>query len=128
MNSNETDLFIDPSIEKSTLKNTSKPFIVKGFLENNYYFYVEKLDRIVNIKSNQFKQRYLLKLANIEYWREHFGTGDRRKKSGVDWNEVELRLMSQAYEYGEFKGAAIRTRALRHPSKIASFAKNVEVA
>jgi hypothetical protein len=131
MNNNKTDLSVDPSIDLCNKKNAAKtpaPFMAQGFLENNYYFYVKRLDRIVSIKSNQFKQRYLLKLASIEYWREHFGTFDRRKQSGVDWNEVEISLMTKCYEFGEFKGAAIRTRAIRHPAKVVSSAKNVEVA
>lgn len=132
IDNNKTDLSADPSVEQCNKENTSKnkpaPFVAQGFLENNYYFYVKKIDRIVSIKSNQFKQRYLLKLARIDYWREHFRTFDKRNKSGVDWNEAEISLMTQCYDRGEFQGAAIRTRTVRQYSPGVCLAKNIEVA
>lgn len=131
INNKRTDLSMDPSIDLCNKEKTTKipsPFEAQGYIENSYYFYVKKIDRIVRIKSNQFKQRYLLKLARIEYWRNHYGTTDRRKLSGVDWNEAEIELMTACYEIGEFQGAAVRTIAVREYTSNVCLAKNVEEA
>ncbi len=96
------------------LKTTEKPFVAQGYTDNCYFFYIKNIDRIINLKTNQFKQPHLLKLANINYWREHFPTTDKRFKSGVDWNEVELQLMGACYEVGEFQGAIYKKRKAAH--------------
>jgi hypothetical protein len=130
INKQETDLSVDPSIDLCPSQKNKKitPFTAQGFIDNCYYFYVRKINRVVAIKSNQFKQRYLLKLARIDYWRENFGTRDKRKPSGVNWNDAEIELMTACYDKGEFKGAVVRTRAIRKYSDDISIAKNVEGA
>jgi hypothetical protein len=130
MNKQETDLSVDPSADRCTSKKnlTPTPFTPQGFMENNYYFYVKKIDRVVVIKSNQFKQRYLLKIARINHWREHFGTLDKRKSSGVNWNNVEIELMTACYDVGEFQGATVRIKAMRKYTDDVCMAKNVKEA
>ena len=98
--------------EQLHLKTTEKPFSAQGYTDNCYFFYIKNISRVINIKTNQFRQQHLLKLANINYWREHFPTTDKRFKSGVDWNNVELQLMSDCYKVGEFQG----TRAKQFPT------------
>jgi hypothetical protein len=125
MNNDNIDLYSDHSTAVCSEKSAC-PFSIRGFIGNTFFFYVKDLDRVVSIKSNQFRQNHLLKIANINYWREHFGTDDKRKKSGVDWNEIELQLMSLSYEKGEFEGAVMRTKVIRYPSSVATMAKNVK--
>ncbi len=131
INNNKTDLSVDPSTALSTSNKATKhpaPFVAQGFIENNYYFYVKNIDRVVAIKSNQFKQRYLLKLARIDYWREHYGSNDKRKQSGVDWNQAEIELMTKCIDRGEFQGARVRVRAIRKYDGKVCMAKNVKEA
>lgn len=89
---------------------------------------MKRIDRVVTIKTNQFKQCYLLKLAPIEYWRELYATTDKRIRYGIDWNQAEIELMTKCFDKGEFQGAAVRTRAVRHSAKNIFLAKNVEAA
>jgi hypothetical protein len=108
------------------LKITKKPFKAIGHIGNSYYFFVERMNSVISVKTNQFKQRYMLKLARIDYWREHFGTTDKRYASGVNWNDVEISLMTECYEFGDFQGAKGRARKAPRVAVINSMTNAME--
>jgi hypothetical protein len=133
MNNKKTELSVDPSIALFNNQNIAEkpsehPFYAQGFLRNNYYFYVKEIDDVVMIKSNQFNQHYLLQLADIDYWRSHYGSVHKRCKSGVDWNAVELSLITKCRNRGQFQGAAVKDKAIQCSSGEVSLAKNIKEA
>ena len=131
MTNNKTDLSVDPSIApcgKQSLTKTPLPFTAQGYFKNNYYFFVKEKNRVISIKSHKFTQSNLLELARVSYWREFYGTEDKRFKSGVNWNDVETDLVEKCLAAGEFQGARIRSRIIRGSVQAATPAKSTEVA
>lgn len=88
--------------------NSAKNTLFKpmGFRGPNYYFYVRKLNQVIAVKSGQFKQRWLLRIADLSWWQSQYKTEDKRFVSGVRWSHVEADLIEKCHEVGEFNGIA----------------------
>lgn len=82
-------------------------FTPMGFRGPNYYFYVKKLNQVVAVKSGQFKQRWLLRIADLIWWQSQHETKDKRFTSGVRWPDVEADLIEQCNAVGVFNGIAV---------------------
>lgn len=87
-----------------------KPYIVLGYMNktngNSFeaYFFVPESRRVMVFTPSQFKGKHLKWIAPDSYWRTHFGTDDKRMKSGVCWKNVKKQLIKELNEVGEYQG------------------------